>query len=426
VTDEINSSQLLKMMRYDVASSTGFMPFNKLNTSKDPDENGQYALSGNRNFYFGMKVDVPFVMTKGGKITTYDGKESDMIFKFSGDDDMWVFIDGRLVLDLGGVHDKVTGEINFATGVVRTVGNHYDANTGKYKTDVTTETVNNTYVESMSVGRHSLQVFFLERGGQVSNCKITFRLQEDQTPDETEKPEDIVGPTEEPTPEPTEAPTEEPTQEPTEAPTQEPTEAPTQEPTIEPEEPTVEPEEPTVEPEEPTVVPGEPTEIPTEEPTTEPTVEPTKEVTPVPTKEPVPEHTEKPTVAPTEAPIDTPTKEPGDIVTPTNPTDDEGNVDVDDDEIESTPKEEDEEVKPVPDEDTSLDNSDDDDDEVIDGGGKNNGVLDKVKDVIDNTIPAGVLPKTGTISGTIFYVVGALLIIVGAVVLVIYVRKKKR
>jgi fibro-slime domain-containing protein len=198
VTRKMDSSKdggLLKMKRYERASSEGFMPFNKINVSKGLDENGYYALSGNKNYCFGMKMEIPFVMSKGGKITTYSGKEEDMIFKISGDDDMWVYVDGELVLDLGGIHHQVEGMINFATGVVSTTGNHINDGTGLYNKEVTTVLSENTSIKKLSGGRHKLQVFYLERGSSVSNCKITVRVQEDQTPRETVAPEeDIVGP----------------------------------------------------------------------------------------------------------------------------------------------------------------------------------------------------------------------------------------
>jgi fibro-slime domain-containing protein len=202
-TKTVGEGGLLKLNRFDGSSVYGFMPFNKVSASKGLDENGYYALSGSPNFFFGMKVDVPFVFTKGGKMTTFTGDEVDMEFNVLGDDDVWVYIDGHLVLDMGGIHSKVDGSINFATGVVTTTGNHFDEREGKYRDEVTTVSVENTFIKSLSVGRHKLQVFYLERGGSASNCKISFRLQEDKTPEEYEGSSgEIVGPA---TKEPTEA-----------------------------------------------------------------------------------------------------------------------------------------------------------------------------------------------------------------------------
>lgn len=195
VTSEKDIDGLLKMERYDMASNIGFMPFNKLNTSKDSDENGHYALSGSKNYYFGMKLELPFVMPKGGKVATFNDKEEDMIFSFSGDDDIWVFVDGNLVLDLGGVHDAVSGTINFATGEVVTKGNHFDETSGKYSSAVSSVKVINDDIRTLKVGRHMLQVYYLERGGHLSQCKIKFRLQEDRTPEETTPPtQEVQGP----------------------------------------------------------------------------------------------------------------------------------------------------------------------------------------------------------------------------------------
>jgi fibro-slime domain-containing protein len=201
VTKTVGDDGLLKMDRVDGSSAYGFMPYNKVSTSKGLNENGYYALSGSPNFFFGMRVEVPFVMTKGGKITTYDGSDENMELIITGDDDVWVFVDGVLVLDLGGIHEKVDGSIDFATGVVTTTGNHFDEREGKYRDEVTTISVENTFIKSLSVGRHKLQVFYLERGGSVSNCKLKFRLQEDKTPDEGENSSgEIAGPaTKEPT-----------------------------------------------------------------------------------------------------------------------------------------------------------------------------------------------------------------------------------
>lgn len=90
---------------------------NKLSPKKIVD--GSTSL----NHHFGMSMTTEFVQPAGGKTTD----NNDMVFKFSGDDDVWVYIDGVLVGDLGGIHEKATLDINFATGVVR-VGHIDNAN----------------------------------------------------------------------------------------------------------------------------------------------------------------------------------------------------------------------------------------------------------------------------------------------------------
>ena len=133
------------------------------------------------NHHFGMSMTTEFVQPNGGKTT----KGEDMIFKFSGDDDVWVYIDGVLVGDLGGIHEKATLEINFATGAVH-IGHVDNANDAEKTIQDTTikamfeaagaDTKNfrdNTFCDST---KHTLSFFYLERGAGASNMSLKFNL----------------------------------------------------------------------------------------------------------------------------------------------------------------------------------------------------------------------------------------------------------
>lgn len=133
------------------------------------------------NHHFGMSMTTEFVQPAGGKTTD----NNDMVFEFSGDDDVWVYIDGVLVGDLGGIHEKATLDINFATGEVK-VG-HIDGANGAEKeiekTNIkakfkaagadTSNFSGNTFRDS---SKHTLSFFYLERGAGASNMKLKFNL----------------------------------------------------------------------------------------------------------------------------------------------------------------------------------------------------------------------------------------------------------
>lgn len=133
------------------------------------------------NHHFGMSMTTEFVQPNGGKTT----KGEDMVFEFSGDDDVWVYIDGVLVGDLGGIHEKATLDINFATGEVK-VG-HIDGANGTEreieKTNIkakfeaakadTSNFSGNTFSDST---KHTLSFFYLERGAGASNMSLKFNL----------------------------------------------------------------------------------------------------------------------------------------------------------------------------------------------------------------------------------------------------------
>lgn len=155
----------------DIASgsTTGFFPFNGKTVRSGYSWNTSYTRNTNAIYHFGMSMSVPFYMTKDGK---NDGEP--ITFEFSGDDDVWVFVDGKLVLDLGGIHDPISGKINFATGDV-TVYKGLSTKQG-----VSSTTTTNTYIkDDMEKGNnklHNLQIFYLERGKGGSNCSIRFNL----------------------------------------------------------------------------------------------------------------------------------------------------------------------------------------------------------------------------------------------------------
>lgn len=170
-----------------------FMPYNHLDSSvirnynlydylgnalkeNDPRYNEPlYGFKEDNEFQFGMYLKTDFLQPKNGQV---NGK--DMVFEFTGDDDMWVYIDGVLVLDLGGIHDALSGSINFSTGVVRyqtKSGNNYEQTTLKELFEdagVTADSVGDTFANYSS---HTMQMFYMERGAGASNLRIKFNLQ---------------------------------------------------------------------------------------------------------------------------------------------------------------------------------------------------------------------------------------------------------
>lgn len=130
------------------------------------------------NLGFGIRFNVDFFMTKDGKARNKQtGQLEDMIFNFSGDDDVWVFIDDTLALDIGGGHGAVTGNINFATNTsyVANVTDHATLDTSK---PVTKE---NLFGSSrLKEGNHTLTLFYMERFGGTSNLITTFNLPENK------------------------------------------------------------------------------------------------------------------------------------------------------------------------------------------------------------------------------------------------------
>lgn len=164
----------------------GFFPFDNSDSTKNANKYG-----------FGTEFDIDFYMSETGTLTAADGTQKDITFNFSGDDDVWVYVDGVLVLDLGGAHKVSSGSINFSKmkviykAAVDSSDNINSRNADpktddKYATDadhVTTVDLAKIFKANgaefnnkNSSKKHTLQMFYMERGSFDSNCSISFNL----------------------------------------------------------------------------------------------------------------------------------------------------------------------------------------------------------------------------------------------------------
>lgn len=181
----------------DTQNGHGFFPFNET-ASEDV---RRY------NYGYGAKLKIPFTLTENGTVLDDNNNEQSIKFYFSGDDDVWVFIDGQLVLDIGGAHGKAAGIIDFdqrgekkdkVTAYVSKVkynsvtGQEY-ANTSNKKTfvyigndlkDLNDERYNPTQynysntvdIPDLSTGQHTLTMYYMERGMWESNMAVAFNF----------------------------------------------------------------------------------------------------------------------------------------------------------------------------------------------------------------------------------------------------------
>ena len=168
---------------YTFDSSKQYAQYNqstkKFDLSNNPrlgnSETPQFTPFNNRSdtsydYSFGMDVTTSFYMPENGKINGQD-----MVFDFSGDDDVWVFLDDVLVLDLGGIHDEASGQIDFATGNI-TYG-RAAAYGGTPATSLSEAFANagKTW-DSTEYKSHTLKMFYMERGDGGSNCRLRFNM----------------------------------------------------------------------------------------------------------------------------------------------------------------------------------------------------------------------------------------------------------
>ena len=175
-----------------VSTPYGFFPFNETTTSKS---------AVRYNYGYGAKLEIPFTLTSTGTVQDNYGNDIPIRFYFSGDDDVWVFIDNQLVLDIGGAHARVSGVLEFdqrdnkkntVTSYVSRVKNSKTGNYGAENCDEhnhttatsitylgTTETYYknaSVSIPNLSTGKHTLTMYYMERGMWESNMAVAFNF----------------------------------------------------------------------------------------------------------------------------------------------------------------------------------------------------------------------------------------------------------
>lgn len=169
-------------------NGVGFFPFEQFT---DP------SKTNTHKYGFGTEFDIDFYMSETGRLETTDGDGKDITFNFSGDDDVWVYVDGVLVLDLGGAHKASSGLINFSTMEViyKAAVDSSDNINNRTANPKTSDgyAVDGDYVTTVNLAKlfaangvefnntssskkHTLQMFYMERGSVDSNCSISFNL----------------------------------------------------------------------------------------------------------------------------------------------------------------------------------------------------------------------------------------------------------
>lgn len=176
----------------NVSTPYGFFPFNETTTSKS---------AVRYNYGYGAKLEIPFTLTSTGTVKDDYNNEIPIRFYFSGDDDVWVFIDDQLVLDIGGAHARVSGVLEFdqrdnkkntVTSYVSRVKNSKTGNYGAENCDEHNHTTATsiTYLETtetyyknasvsipnLSTGKHTLTMYYMERGMWESNMAVAFNF----------------------------------------------------------------------------------------------------------------------------------------------------------------------------------------------------------------------------------------------------------
>lgn len=184
--DDWNAERALEHYFYWGHNKTGDLPpaEDEENSYRQIALDNLYSLDYDvpSDFFFGMEMKMNFMQPKDG-LTGSDGAQP-MVFYFTGDDDVWIYIDGKLFLDLSGIHRHVGGEIDFVNGKV----NYYslntqtgDVETTPYKSisfaDILGDSADLNEKGTFSdYSLHSLNFYYMERGSGSSVCRMNFNF----------------------------------------------------------------------------------------------------------------------------------------------------------------------------------------------------------------------------------------------------------
>ena len=190
--DQNNSNRNLRL-KYDSSNGYFLQSTNDIVKGQTVDGRNGHPATANGNYFplnsssesgkacklnygFGQKLQFKFRLTQDGTVTTTSNEKVPIEFNFSGDDDVWVFIDDQLVLDVGGDHDVVSGRINFRdkNAWVSKVKNQSGSGYTDDKTTPFPESLKND--SDFYKKEHTLTMFYMERGLWESNMKITFNF----------------------------------------------------------------------------------------------------------------------------------------------------------------------------------------------------------------------------------------------------------
>lgn len=181
---------ITKTGKNEPVSSYGYFPFNETATA---------GRASTYNYGFGTKLQMDFTLTDDGKVEkdNADGTKgkTSIKFFFSGDDDVWVFIDGKLALDVGGAHGKVSGLLEFGEteekgknsvtayvskvkkgGTPESNQNGSPAKTVKYKGEDINFYAQGTTLTFDKGQKHTLTMYYMERGMWESNMAVAFNF----------------------------------------------------------------------------------------------------------------------------------------------------------------------------------------------------------------------------------------------------------